>query len=207
MSARGSSKTAVESARSTRCFLELPRALAGSHWNVTGQVYAQLCTGATRAVRTHATDRMSSCAGYQRHSMASRRPPIVVVEATEHGERNEPPVGTGAVRRGRSRNALIEPLVRTRSIEERHVLGEDGAKVALAEDDQVIATLASDTAEETLAGRVHDGRRTQVVGRNRRDVFGSPTSFTRSSAESSSSLLINATGAKTASTTCERTGS
>jgi hypothetical protein len=42
--AQGSSSTAVASAKSTRCFLRLPLAFSGSHWNVTHLVYAHLYT-------------------------------------------------------------------------------------------------------------------------------------------------------------------
>ena len=45
VSPRGSSRTAVASAKSTRCLVRLVRALAGSHSNLTGSVYAQTYTG------------------------------------------------------------------------------------------------------------------------------------------------------------------
>src|SRR5690606_25400182 len=57
-----------------------------------------------------------------------------------------------------NRDLLSEPLMRPGPVEVRNVLGQDGAEVALAEDDDVIQAFPSDAPEKALAGRVHQWR-------------------------------------------------
>ncbi len=59
------------------------------------------------------------------------------------------------VRRRRQRNALLESLMRSGSIEVGDVLVEHRAKMVFAKDDDVIETLATDTSEKSLAHSVH----------------------------------------------------
>jgi hypothetical protein len=51
-----------------------------------------------------------------------------------------------------------EALMWSGRVEVGQVLVEHGAKMPLTEDDDVVETLATDTAKEAFAGRVHEGR-------------------------------------------------
>ena len=58
---------------------------------------------------------------------------------------------------GRNREALRETLMRPRRVEgEQTVLAQDLIKMALAENDHVVETLASRRAEEALHGGIHE---------------------------------------------------
>ncbi len=85
----------------------------------------------------------------------SCRPPIVMMEPVENGTRDDVRSGGAVVRRRRQRNALLESLMRSGSIEVGDVLVEHRAKMVFAKDDDVIETLATDTSEKSLAHSVH----------------------------------------------------
>lgn len=58
-------------------------------------------------------DFWDSCAGYFGNPKASSDPLIVMMEASEHGKRNDTSAGTGASRGGRNRDTLPEPVLAT----------------------------------------------------------------------------------------------
>src|SRR5438874_2006862 len=115
---------------------------------------------------------MSASKGYQSslswlelHPSASRGALVHMVQATQDRHRAYRPLARPGLRRYRLGCRLPEALVRARPVEVRAVLPERVAQVALAEDEQVVGTLAAHAAEEPLAhgvgprraiGRAHD---------------------------------------------------
>jgi hypothetical protein len=57
-----------------------------------------------------------------------------------------------------ARDALADPLVWAASVEVSHPFGQYPSKVILAEDQDVVETLAAEAAEEAFADSIHVGR-------------------------------------------------
>ena len=83
---------------------------------------------------------------------ASCGPSILVMEAAEHGEGDDVPLGR-AVRR--DRGLLTDPLVRARGVVVADVLGDDALEVPGVEHKNVVEAFAAQRTEEALADGVH----------------------------------------------------
>src|SRR5688572_7652756 len=82
--------------------------------------------------------------------MASRRTPVVVLQAAQHGVRDDRASSQGSGR-GPCRDELADSLVRPALIEVANVLHENLEQVTLAEDEHVIEALAAYAAQKALA--------------------------------------------------------
>jgi hypothetical protein len=75
--------------------------------------------------------------------------------------------------RGRNRDSLTDPLVRTERVEiAKAVLVEHLQKVASSEDDDVVETVSPYTAEEAFAPGIGRSCRMLMMGRVRRELSG-----------------------------------
>jgi hypothetical protein len=82
---------------------------------------------------------------------ASCGPSIVVMEATEHWEGHDVPLGRAL--RG-DRGQLVDPLVRARGVVVADVLGDDALEVPAGEHEKVVEAFATKRAQKALADGV-----------------------------------------------------
>jgi hypothetical protein len=88
---------------------------------------------------------------------ASSRAAIGVMDPSEDGHLDDPAVDVGGPS-GARRDLLRETLVGALRVEVAPVLGKHALEVMVAEDEDVVETLAPDTAKEALADRVRRWR-------------------------------------------------
>ena len=77
---------------------------------------------------------------------------IVVMEATEHWEGHDVPLGTALCG---DRSPLVNPLVRARGVVVADVLGDDALEVPAVQHENVVEALATQRPEKALADGVH----------------------------------------------------
>ena len=88
---------------------------------------------------------------------ASRSRAVVTVKASKHRNSDDTCRIGPPLERSRSRHALSDPLVGPCDVEiVEAVLIERALDVPLAEDDEVIETVAPDAAEKSLTNRIHE---------------------------------------------------
>ncbi len=81
-----------------------------------------------------------------------------MMQTSEDWESHDPCANGGIVARARNWDLLSEPLMRSSLLELRDVFFNYGPQTSLAQDDEMIETLAPVAAEEALAGGVHQRR-------------------------------------------------
>ena len=80
------------------------------------------------------------------------------MKATKHGEGLNDCTITVGVGVGANRRGLTEGLMRARLVEMVTIFAEDGPKMCLTKNDDVVETLTADTSKEAFADRVHPQR-------------------------------------------------